>query len=184
MKTPYSADNGAFSDRAHLAAQRLIYPRVFATSLERLIFEDTQYGGSERAHDYDATRGVDRRVGVIVDGLREPLYFTIQERFRQMNYARFRDITITEFNQMTSLPGELYKIEADLFTYAYFDDRRNCFGEGVVVDVALAKLRLCGGDLIYGRGKNPRSKQDFITLTFDNLRRANAIVWHGKGKAA
>jgi hypothetical protein len=63
---------------------------------------------------------------VTTHGLRAPLGFTIQERFRRPRYAEFQDLTLTEWNGNSNLPSELYKIRAGMFLYGYYseEDRR------------------------------------------------------------
>ena len=167
-RTQYEAHNAAFSQQAHEVAQQLLYPSIFGVPRSRLSFEDTLLGQSERASVLDGEMGVDRIVRVMVEGLKAPLLFTIQERFRRPEYARYRDITVTEWNHASSMPSELYKINAGLFVYGYYDDCCECFVDAIVVNVFDLLLAVAKGDVYYSRGRN-RKQQKFLSFRFADL---------------
>lgn len=169
MTTPYSKDNGDFSNVAHRCAQKQLYPFIFGVTQERLSFEDTLLELNERGRVLDGEMAIDRIVKIKVDGLRLPLVFTVQERFRKPKYLSSQDITVTEWNKVTGKPSELYKIAANIFVYGYFDPSKQNFLDAVAVDVPVMLSGLACGELKYTTSPNPRSKQDFIALTFEDL---------------
>lgn len=178
MNTPYSIDNQAFSDRAHCLAREAIYPSLFDAAADALTFDDVTGVEAERNKVLDGEMAVDKIVNVTVHGLGAPLIFTVQERFRRPDAARFRDITITEWNNNSNKPSELYKIRAWLFLYGYYDADCNHFvGETVVVNVPALWLRLATNQIEYASGRNPRSNQRFITVSFDALREYGLVEW-------
>lgn len=186
MITPYSRTNQSFSDEAHTAAQRLIYPRLFETTIERLSFDDVTGLTEARNKVLDGEMAVDKIVNVTVHGLQAPLVFTVQERFRRASAARFEDITITEWNCNSNLPSELYKIKAGLFLYGYYDDQRERFvGTTVVISVPSLLLRLASHTIDWRAEINPRSNQRFITIPFTALEEYGTvemrIVWPLRG---
>ncbi|MFW6025147.1 MAG: hypothetical protein ACOCRX_02285, partial [Candidatus Woesearchaeota archaeon] len=85
-QTKYEEKNGLFSNRAHQAARRLLYPLIFPSSA--LEFEaETLLHESKRGQILDGEMAVDRVVRVKRANLHKGLNFTIQERFRRPQYA-------------------------------------------------------------------------------------------------
>ena len=80
MRTSFSTANWDLTKRAHLAAQTQVYPQVWpsATSLE---FVD------KTKSVMDLEYAIDCIAAVGVKGLRAPLKFFIQERFREVDYS-------------------------------------------------------------------------------------------------
>ena len=95
-RTLYEQDNADFSNRAHVRARDVLYPRIFNVCRERLQFEDTLLAQSDRAKILDGEMGVDRIVRVTIHNLHAPLMFTVQERFRRPEFAKYQDMTVTE----------------------------------------------------------------------------------------
>ena len=174
--TKYQPENGEFSNVAHLAAQRLIYPQIFAVPAEAIQYEATLLGASERGSVYDGELGIDRIVKVTVNKLHGPLKFVVQERFRRPAYASYRDITITEWNGASNLPSELYKISAGLFVYGYYDAERNRFIDAIAFHVSALLHRMVTNSIAYRRNKNNK-QQDFLSFTFTDLAAANCVAW-------
>jgi len=173
--TPYSADNGAFSDAAHAAARDSVYPLVFGT--EEVAYEKTSVGGTERHRILDGELGIDYVLDVAC-GFRQPLRFTVQERFRDTRWRSKQDLTITEWNPRSNMPSELYKIASDLFVYGYFCPVEQRVDEAIVVQTASIKLALATRRLPFRRDANPRTGQPFVTLRFDDLKRHAEVVLH------
>lgn len=181
MKTPYSLANAHFSNRAHEIAREKVYPALFGVSRAQLTFDaDTLLADSERGRVLDGQMAVDRIVRVKVLKLRQPLVFTVQERFRRPKWAHKRDITITEWNHATNQPSELYKLEANLFVYGYFDEQAATFVEVVAVNTAALLQAIAANTAPYTFGKNPRSNQSFLALTFDMLAARGLLAYHLK----
>ncbi len=165
--TPYSPERQRFSDKAHERAQTAIYPALFGARREQLIFEIEDEAEAQR-QDYE--EAIDRSVKVQVALLHECLTFTVQERFRNIEYARYRDVTITEWNHNSNLPSELYKIRAMLFLYAYYDDKTDRFTEAIAFHVSPLLTQISRGDIVFTRGRNPKN-QSFICVKFEELRK-------------
>jgi hypothetical protein len=179
-KTPYSAENQQFSDAAHLSAQKLLYPAIFGVECEQLTFETLSVGGDDKGALLDGSMGIDRIVRVKVPNLREYLSFTVQERFRKPCYARYRDITVTEWNHNSNLPSELYKLNAEIFLYGYYESTRHEFIEAIAINTTTFKEQIIGGKVPYRVERNPRSNQTFYCFRFDDLiQLGTTIFWTG-----
>ncbi len=176
MTTPYSKENQAFSDAGHIAAQSMIYPVVFCTSQENLAFESTSLATSEKNRILDGEMATDRIVKVTVKTLRNPIQFTVQERFRKVQYVRFQDITITEWNYTTNLPSELYKLNSGIFVYGYFDPQSNAFADWVAFNTVGLLHTFVTGKCPLSKQWNERSNQDFYTVRFEFLQKAGLII--------
>ncbi len=180
MPTPFSQANADFSRLAHELAVRDIYPQLFGTT-------DIQYsypggGTDDLSRLFDAEMNVDVVARVKVSGLRERLPVLIQERFRDRTARNRKDVTITEWNERTNKPSELYKMTAGLFVYGAtdgllgwdFDDdgrrRRVIVAEPTrfywldVESVADMYLGMIQGKIAWDWQENPRTGQPFITI--------------------
>ena len=173
-RTLYEQDNADFSNRAHMRARDVLYPRIFNARRERLAFEDTLLAQSERTAILDGEMGVDRIVRVTVHNLPAPLVFTVQERFRRPEFAKYQDLTVTEWNHASNLPSELYKINAGLFLYGYFDERTSVFVDAIAIGVTDMLLAIATRRLRYDRRWN-KKRQTFLTLRFDDMERAGIV---------
>lgn len=180
MRTPHSATNARLTDKGHELAQGVIYPRLFNAPPERLIYDTgTLLKESARGAILDGELATDHVVRVKRHDLRAPVPFTIQERFRRHNFARYRDLTITEWNPLSNTPSELYKLGALYFVYGYLNETLTDFIEVVCVST-LAMLRgIVTGVLPYRLSThNPRTRQPFVTIKFDDLLSHGAIDYH------
>lgn len=181
MRTPYSTINANFSNRAHEYARDKIYPALFGVDRGQLVFDaDTLLSDSARGRVLDGQMAVDRIVRVTVNRLRQPLVFTIQERFRRPKWADRRDITITEWNHATNQPSELYKLEANLFVYGYFNEQAPAFIEVVAVNTAALLQAIASSAVPYTVERNKRSNQSFLALTFNDLVAHGLLAYHYK----
>lgn len=180
--TPFSQGNKAFSDKAHLAARRLIYPALFKTDQSKLAYEDQEAITTARGGALDGDMSIDRIVKVTVNSFRHPMTFTFQERFRKPDNAWRQDITITEWNNATNLPSEFYKISANMFLYAYYNEQQNSFADAICVNVPAMMLGFALGTLKHDRSQNPRSNQPFVTVRFSELYEQRLVVYHMKAK--
>lgn len=176
--TPYSKNNKAFSDEAHMAARTLIYPRLFKTDATNITYEQQGEITTERWGALDGDMSIDRIVKVTVGRLRQPLTFTVQERFRNTWYSHKEDITITEWNNNSNRPSELYKIQANLFLYAYYG--MGTFVDSICVNVTDLLMALVQKTIEFGVRPNTRSNQTFLTLGFDALHKAGLVVYRQK----
>jgi hypothetical protein len=173
MSTPYSSDNQTFSDKGHLCARINCYPEVFKRS--DLEFQSTSLAIGEKERVLDGEMALDRIVRVTVKGLNFPLEFIFQERFRMMEFETYQDITITEYNMKTAQKSELYKLNAGLFLYGYYDLKNDKLGDWIVINTARLLLKLSKNEILYSVGSNPRSAQTFFCFKFENLFSAGCV---------
>jgi hypothetical protein len=175
--TKFEQHNQDFSDKAHAAAQSLVYPRLFKCDESRLTFESASVSDGGEKAILDGQMAVDRLVKVTVDGFRHPIQHTVQERFRRPGYRNYRDITITEWNHASNQPSELYKIKCGIFTYGYYYEDEQRFGDVIAVDVSAFLMAMTTGGICYAKRTN-RKRQDFICVTFDELHEAGVVLAH------
>jgi hypothetical protein len=174
MPTIYEPSRQDESDLAHLAARRDIYPRFFGVGVDDLEYETYSKwsaAGDPRARVLDADLSIDTRIGVTVRGLRRPLPFYIQERFRDPAYLKFGDVTITEWSNDTDQPNELYKIAADYFTYGYYDKYADQFLDWVVFNVPSVKRAIVLRYLRLHRAPPNGKRQEVVALKLPDLER-------------
>jgi len=174
--TPFSQEKFDFSGKGHLRAQTDIYPLLFKTDREHLEFTALP---QEQARTLDGDMGIDRIVEVKVHNLLAPLTFLVQERFRRPNFYGMPDITITEWNNNSCSPSELYKIKAGLFLYAGYYERTDRFEEAIVVSVCPLLFHLARGSLDFTRHLNSKN-QSFIAIKVPALEKLNLIHLHKK----
>lgn len=174
MRTHYEDTQGEFSHRAHIAARKQIYPRLFGA--EEIEYEDVRLGTGYRGKVLDGELGVDviaRPGNGLLSG---PLSFYIQERFRRPEFSRYGDITITEFNHASGQLSELYKMAAGLMVYGIYDDKIRRFTKGFAVDVTRLFLSLQRGTLRFSRERN-KKQQSFVCLKLEALHEAGCLLW-------
>ncbi len=189
MSTPYSTQNQLFSDNAHIAAQKTSYPLLFNVPNESLHFTTTSLSIGEKECILDGEMAIDRIVKVSVQWFQNPIEFTIQERFRKEKYREWQDITITEWNHKTNVKSELFKLNAGIFLYGYFDGEhitqsiainstgllhRLVFKRPTIKTVAEARRDKDKNCII--RGFNPRSQQNFLCFRFEHLRLSGVVL--------
>ncbi|NCB47710.1 hypothetical protein EOM81_11920 [bacterium] len=176
--TKYDKINASFSDAAHLAARELIYPKIFKIDADKIRYEkDTLLHESERGKILDGEMGVDRIVKIACPTLSGELIFTVQERFRRPAYQSFQDVTITEWNHASNLPSELYKINAGIFLYAFYDQSKKTFTDGIAFSTTNALLNIANGGIKFNGPFMNKKQQTFIGITYREIERANCMLW-------
>lgn len=184
MQTPYSKKNADLSDAAHLVARSRIYPQIFGCDESMLKYDDaTLLHESDRGKILDGEMGVDRIVNVSVTGFRFPIVFTVQERFRRAKFAKYKDLTVTEYNRRTGQPSELYKINAGLFVYGYLSNDHRHFVDAICINTAQLLWQLSRHGIRYKTQENHRSNQCFLCFTFDALSKSGCLLWRKKQDA-
>jgi len=173
-KTLYQPENAKFSEIAHKAARKQIYPLIFKT--HNLEFEDTLLQTSDRGRILDGEMGVDRIVEVSVKTLHAPLVFTVQERFRRPEFVKYKDLTITEWNHASNLPSELYKINAGIFLYGYYDENEKRFIDAIAINVT-DLLLVIAREKIYFTPKLNKKQQSFLAFSFASLKKSGVVVF-------
>lgn len=180
MRTQYEHAQGDFSYAAHIAAREQVYPHLFDVEAESITYEDVRLDTSYRGKVLDGEMGVDVVVHPAGDGsnarFQRPLPFFVQERFRRPDFARYSNITITEFNHASGQASELHKMAAGIMVYGIYDPNLERFMEAFAVDVARLTLYLQRGSLDFERQKN-KKHQSFICLKLKDLSKASCLLW-------
>ena len=177
MATLFDPYNYDFSDRCHLLAREGIYqhlPQVFDMPADSdQVWADM--GGTR--DDFD--RGIDRVVtlsdGEEADGA---IIQTVQERFRRYKYRNYRELTATKANHATGRMGDFFKLEADLYTYAYISEDGKSLHEAVIVDVKMLRALYDAGAIVPSESYYRRKSQTILGFAFDELHDHGAILVH------
>lgn len=170
MKTSFSQTNWNLTKMAHRAAQEQVYPQIWPNATKLQFIDKTK-------SVMDLEYAIDCIVAVSVDGLRAPLKFFIQERFREVDYSQdYTDATVTEWNTINNLPSELHKIAAHYLLYGYYDKRLDEIVDAVVVNVPQMLSGIADGLIRYTRRTRKSGDQTFIAIEFDELERNNALT--------
>lgn len=170
VATRYDSDRAQWSQRAHLTARRVLYPALFACEEADMEFRECDAapaGTPERL--MDTALGIDKVVLVRDPLFRLPIRSTVQERFQTPTNARRRNITITEFNEATGQPSELYKMVAQWFVGAFMTDDALTMTEGVAVSVADLRRAMRARHLAFDLEKRNDKGQPFVRIEFDDL---------------
>jgi len=162
-----------------MAARLHVYPNLFPChTVSDIAYVSMVSGDGQRptkGRILDGEMGIDRLVRITCQDLSAPLEFTVQERFRRVQYATWNDLTVTEWNHMTNRPSELHKINAGIFIYGYFDPELDNFAHWVAADTMRLIYAVSIGRLKYKRFGNQRTGQTFVSFTFDDLRQSEVI---------
>lgn len=178
--TPFSAQQKEFSDQAHEIAKDVLYPKFFGVRPDQITYEKQgDLNVNPRWAALDGDMAIDRILSIKADHFRMPIRFTVQERYRTPDFAKWQDITITEWNILSKLPSELYKLSAQYFVYGYFNAFKKEITEAVIVDVGELLRALVTSKLSFTRSCK-KNQQDFIAVTFADLERANLLIHHYK----
>jgi len=174
--TPYSEENQKFTDMAHIAATKQIYPELFMT--DNFEIRDTSLSIGEKERIIDGEMAIDKIVYVKKQGLNAPIEFMIQERFRRKEYLKYQDITITEWNHKTDIKSELFKLNAGIFIYGYYDHENNDILDWVAINTLSLLYKIVTKPLPakVSRNTNYRSGQTFLSFGFDLLDNAGLIL--------
>lgn len=177
MRTPITPENVEFSQEAHKAAQRQLYPNLFNTTPDKIVYEDVTLSEDPRHQILDGEMAVDRMINVSISSLRAPITFTVQERFRRTKFQHYQDITVTEFNLNSGRKSELYKLSGGLFVYGYFNNLTNLILQAVVFSSSALLLSFVRGNLNDWNVLTNKKNQTFFTFKFNILRKAGLIIY-------
>lgn len=180
-RTYFDPAHHDFSNAAHDQAQRLIYPHLFPQQRYRpewLSFETTNLNKGGMAVILDAEMATDRIVRVHGYDYMNPFCFSVQERFRDPRFLRSHgpELTITEWNNASGLPSELYKLYAGIFVYGYFDAQQNAFPAWIAVNTCAMMLALLADNLKGISSAQNNKRQDFIAIPFASLAQVDGVV--------
>jgi len=173
MKTVFDTRRMEDSKKAHLAAQKQVYPVIFPHV--PLAFEDVT--GTIRDLEY----AIDVQVAVTLRQLRAPLRFSVQERWREPDAMPWGDVTVTEWNLASDTPSELHKLSAQLFVYGFYDKAADRIVAAVCVDVPRMLRALALGKLRYREQR--RNDQSFLGFGVRDLEAVGAVVCKYDGRA-
>jgi hypothetical protein len=126
----------------------------------------------------DTDAGIDKIVYVRTPELRAPIRYTVQERFQRPKNAAQRNITITEWNQATDKPSELYKIAAMYFVGAFMTEEADMVTEGVVCPVPSLLSAILRGVIDWDLVKSNDKGQPFVRVKIDDLLSASLADLH------
>lgn len=185
LRTKYEPEKGAFSQKAHIAAQQQFYPLLFNVTSSNLQYEDVTFANNEkdlRHKILDGEMGIDRIIRVTIPKLNAPLPFTVQERFREIEYQNYQDITITEYNYASEQISELYKLLASFFVYGYYDKDKNSIKQAIMLFPSELLLAIVKEDIFIEDIKKNKKEQTFITISFKTLREKGLIHFEYKQK--
>lgn len=166
-RTYYDKSNGRFSLKAHMSAKEKIYPKIFPHGTIKSIKHEN---GSKA----DLREKIDVKVIVEQNGIE--VCYTIQERWRRVEYANKRDVTITAYNNESGIAAEFYKGEMHFVLYGYWDEKKDEFGEVIFCNFPAMRYKQLIGTLYPGRKINPKG-QDFFTYHFSVLRNKDCVEW-------
>ena len=175
--TDYNLDNQQFSDAAHRLSVEEIYPQIFGCDKSAITVRDMNVHDGGIGAIYDGQLAIDKLVTLFVPHLQAPLTFSVQERFQRLEFMKYASLTITEWNNNSNLPSELYKIKADFILYGYYDNKLQSLGRCIVVDASKLLRRIAMQSLTYTQRHNPRSNQTFLAFKFTDLHAAGVVIW-------
>ena len=176
-KTLYQVENAEFSNTCHELAKIKLYPQLFGVDQSNIVYEEnTLLHESDKGKILDGEMGVDLGGRRIIKKKIGHTTFTIQERFRRAHYHTYKDITVTEWNYASNKPSELSKINAGIFVYGYANSSVTDFIEVMAINTTDLILAVTNGNIDYDRRRNKKN-QSFLTFTFDELLRRNAILY-------
>lgn len=179
-QTPYTQEFAAFTNEAHKVATQQFYPQCFGVPTDRITWDGaTLLDSGTRGQVLDGEMAIDHIARVKLDGLNAPLQVTIQERFRQPEFERFDDVTITEWNHRTGKPSELHKIAANLFVYGYYDQTQRVIMKAVALSVPHVLLFLLtqSAEAICASRCGTKKDQTFLRLTTAQIRDNGLAVY-------
>jgi len=170
--THYDSGKNEQSLTAHAAAKDKVYPEIFKGS-------ESIDLAHQSGNTYDLRDKIDVVARVKWPGHKFATVYTIQERWRSIEYQRYGDITITSYNTITKTPVEYYEGIMQFFLYGYYDFEKAKFGNVALID--FARLRyLCDKGVLIQSGKNNNGgnkMQDFVCFSFDDLNMHDCILW-------
>jgi hypothetical protein len=182
MPTPFEAANKAFTDTAHRAAMRIIYPKLYNCAPDELEEDTDTFENSERGRLLDGEMAIDYVIKApspyTTPKTGQKLAHYVQERFRRPRFSDFNDVTVTEWNWLTDKPSELYKLRAPTFLYGYYDEATDDFPKVWALSVAHMMISMhrdvWNNNLT--RRMNKKS-QSFLPFKIGILIEKKAVLW-------
>ena len=173
MTTPYCSKNQKFSDAAHAAAERMVYPAIFPDSDIRYECQAVAAGGEGQVNDgekaIDYILHVAPQSGVYTGKIH---IFTVQERWRRrylksgFDAMSRNDITITA-RQPTGQRSEWEKMQCQFMLYGFYCEDTDAILKASWVDIPLIRWKAVSGKQDYRfsmPNENGRSHQRFYSV--------------------
>ena len=172
MSTPYCSKNQAFSDAAHAAAERTVYPEIFPKCVIKYASQTVGGGGEGRVNDGE--KAIDYILHVKSEEfyIEQSLVFTVQERWRRPKTAKgfdvlnAPDITITASNP-TGERSEWEKMQCQWMLYGFYCEDTQQILQAYWADVSAIRFKAVTGEVGYQfavPGQNGRSLQRFYSV--------------------
>jgi hypothetical protein len=182
LRTPVSKQNERITDEGHKLAEQEIYPLIFNVSSEQIRFERTHIKDGKKGELLDGRFATDYIAYITLPELRSPLQIAIQERWRDPECYFHRDITITEWNNFSDTPSELYKLgNANIFVYGVVDLRppHPHFLRVHAFDIPQFIRKFITGELKPKKHEeNPRSNQSFLPFAIEDLEKYHCLFFN------
>jgi hypothetical protein len=173
MNTPYCLKEQEFSDAAHAAAERMVYPVIFPNCDIEYESQSVCAGGKGRINDGERAIDYVLNVKSKVVYINQKLTFTVQERWRRpkteknFDVLNANDITITATNP-TNARSEWEKMQCQWMLYGFYCESTDAILKAYWADVSLIRWKAVFGkegyQFPYGPGPNGRSFQRFYSV--------------------
>lgn len=172
MSTPYCSENQAFSDAAHAAAERMVYPAIFPDSDIRYACQAVADGGEGQVNDGEKAIDYILHVAPQADVYAGKTHiFTVQERWRRrfsksgFDIMSANDITITARNP-TGQRSEWEKMQCQWMLYGFYCEDTDAILKASWVNVGMIRWNAVAGKPGYRFSvqKNRRSGQEFYSV--------------------
>ena len=173
MTTPWSSKNQAFSDAAHAAAERTVYPAIFPDCEIQYQGQSVDAGGESSINDgekaIDYIIHADPQSGWYAG---KSLVFTVQERWRRrftkdgFDVMSANDITITSSNP-TGQRSEFEKMQCQFMLYGFYCEETKKILRADWADIGAIRFKAVTGDWTYEFDvpkANGRSHQRFYSI--------------------
>lgn len=166
----FTPENDMFTRRAHEKAYPLVYQQWLP---DDYILVDLQGTRADKVADKDF------EVVAWNPDLDTPIIFGVQERFRRIKYAKYRDITIAaKDHSKDDLDKQITRTAADFIVFGYYDDGKNELGETVVVNEATLRWLLVTEKVDFDQKTHGSKSVTFVGVPFDDLIEKGACVFH------
>src|SRR5947209_9319514 len=176
--TPFSDEQYNQSLNIHQKERNNIYPLIYGVRKENVSYDDDMPEYIKKIQDYEKARDVTFKVKYPL--WEYPVNYSSQFRIREIDAQKFQDLTITLKNPDSNSPGELFKLQADVFPYGYQDQNGERLIELLVADCPKLRNGIINDTLQYEIRYNPRSHQPFVAIKFAELYKHHIVILHWK----
>lgn len=169
-----------FAEMAHKTATREFYPE-FATdwgALDYELVETSALGSGSEFAFLDQRLGIDVVMRIMTEKFPEPIPLFVQERWRRVKYAGFREVTMTHSKPGNGLPAQITRMIAPLFVYGYYHSGENRLYETLVIDMMKMYKLLATDVLETNEVRVVANDTRMIAISFDELIENDAVLFH------